>query len=277
MHVGAVLQFWRGMPRRAAPAFQWAAWTTLGGGGMRHSGWRRVRHFTGGGVRTLQRWRRGGTYSGRSAAPRVLRTSDFAVARPDGVSKQPAFGSNLQRTICDPRGAQRAEFARVAGRCITGLPLRNPGARALIAANGGTGGWQMGRPVAGGDTATAATAGSAAHSGRSPITTLYDIDVGLRLRSLVLDYGYNDILCRAVRSYGYDDLTGYLRRAWRISGRHAGKGHAATQRLIRRPTTDEMCGDDSRDIAGLRLIRSSRLFSPTMSTRRRSTISPTPR
>jgi LTXXQ motif family protein len=53
------------------------------------------------------------------------------------------------------------------------------------------------------------------------------------------DYGYPDIYAGIFAPYGYDDLSGYM-----ASGGH-GRRHA------RLPPTAQLCGDDSRDVAGL--------------------------
>src|SRR5438445_182075 len=53
------------------------------------------------------------------------------------------------------------------------------------------------------------------------------------------DYGYPDIYAGIFAPYGYDDLTGYM--ALRPSGRRHGRTAPLAQ----------MCGDDSRNIAGL--------------------------
>jgi LTXXQ motif family protein len=59
-------------------------------------------------------------------------------------------------------------------------------------------------------------------------------------------YGYNDLYAGLFAPYGYDDLSGYLPSG--IGGNPVGAAPAAN------PAPDElsqMCGDDSRDIAGL--------------------------
>jgi hypothetical protein len=65
-------------------------------------------------------------------------------------------------------------------------------------------------------------------------------------------YGYNDIYAGMFAPYGYDDLAGYLPPA-------AGNGPVGTRRARGAPTAanpapdqlSQMCGEDSRDIAGL--------------------------
>ena len=65
------------------------------------------------------------------------------------------------------------------------------------------------------------------------------------------DYGYPDIYAGMFAPYGYDDLSGYL--AQRPSGRR----HRGTVPLA------QMCGDDSRAIAGLPIDQIARAVQPT--------------
>jgi hypothetical protein len=55
------------------------------------------------------------------------------------------------------------------------------------------------------------------------------------------DYGYPDIYAGIFAPYGYDDLAGYMAQR----GRGRGRGHGSV------PSLAQMCGDDSRDVAGL--------------------------
>ena len=76
------------------------------------------------------------------------------------------------------------------------------------------------------------------------------------------DYGYNDIYAGMFAPYGYDDLAGYLprERRSRAAGRRAPR-HAAAPSL----TPDQlaqMCGDDSRDIAGLPIDQIQQAIQP---------------
>jgi len=105
-------------------------------------------------------------------------------------------------------------------------------------------------------TAMAATAGSARCSGRSPITTCtayamwgYGDDP-----PRFWDYGYNDIYAGMFRSLRvYDDLAGYLPPG--IGGKScSARGRRSRAFASTNPAPDQltqMCGDDSRDIAGL--------------------------
>jgi hypothetical protein len=65
-------------------------------------------------------------------------------------------------------------------------------------------------------------------------------------------YGYNDIYTGLFAPYGYDDLTGYF-----PEGAAPERRSAAPDRLA------QMCGDDDRDIAGLRIDQIQQAIEPT--------------
>jgi len=65
------------------------------------------------------------------------------------------------------------------------------------------------------------------------------------------DYGYPDIYAGIFAPYGYDDLSGYL------GPRPSGRRHGRTAPLA------EMCGDDSRNIAGLPIDQIQLAVQPT--------------
>ena len=73
------------------------------------------------------------------------------------------------------------------------------------------------------------------------------------------DYGYNDIYAGIFAPYGYDDLAGYLPpSAERLStgiGR-PGRGRATSDQLA------QMCGEDSREIAGLPIDQIQQAIQP---------------
>jgi hypothetical protein len=66
---------------------------------------------------------------------------------------------------------------------------------------------------------------------------------------LFWDYGYNDIYAGLFAPYGYDDLIGYVPPGG--SGRQVTAGPASGARAEMPDQLAQMCGEDSRDIAGL--------------------------
>jgi LTXXQ motif family protein len=71
-------------------------------------------------------------------------------------------------------------------------------------------------------------------------------------------YGYNDIYAGLFAPYGYDDLTGYLPES-------TGSNPAAPASRAASPAPNElsqMCGEDSRDIAGLPIDQMQQAIQP---------------
>jgi hypothetical protein len=64
------------------------------------------------------------------------------------------------------------------------------------------------------------------------------------------DYGYPDIYAGIFAPYGYDDLAGYM------VPRASGRGHGRVLSLA------QMCGDDSRDVAGLPIDQIQQAIQP---------------
>jgi hypothetical protein len=76
-------------------------------------------------------------------------------------------------------------------------------------------------------------------------------------------YGYNDIYAGMFAPYGYDDLTGYLPAS--PGGIPAGTAQASPAALAANPAPDQlsqMCGNDSRDIAGLPIDQIQQTIAP---------------
>jgi hypothetical protein len=140
--------------------------------------------------------------------------------------------------------------------------LRNPGTRALIAASAATAGWHNGR---GGGWWQH---GNGGYGWVGPLFwpfAYYDIyDYALwgdpsfwGYGYPFWGYGYNDIYAGIFAPYGYDDLSGYLPS--RSGGYRGGAAPAAD------PAPDELsqlCGDDSRDIAGLPIDQVQQAIQP---------------
>lgn len=136
----------------------------------------------------------------------------------------------------------------VAGALTNRTALRNANARAQIVATAATAGWHGGRN------------GWWRHRNGGygwvgplfwPFAyyDIYDYAMWGYDYAPFWDYGYNDIYAGLFAPYGYDDLTGYLlqgRSDPRVRGRRVvGAPTASADQLA------QMCGEDSRDIAGL--------------------------
>ena len=159
------------------------------------------------------------------------------------------------------RNALRARS--VAGALRNRNGLRNPNARAAIASNAALAGWRNGR-------------GRGwwrhGHGGYGWVGPLfwpfayYDVYGytlwGYGYDPSFWDYGYNDIYAGLFTPYGYDDLAGYLPQG-------GGSRPSVPQSATSSPLNDDdaqlsqMCGDDSRDIAGLPIDRIQQSIQPT--------------
>jgi hypothetical protein len=74
-------------------------------------------------------------------------------------------------------------------------------------------------------------------------------------------YGYNDIYAGVFAPYGYDDLTGYLPPSGGSAGVTVGQAPGA-RRSAMPDQLAQMCGEDSRDIAGLPIEQIQQTIQP---------------
>jgi LTXXQ motif family protein len=227
-----------------------------GGGGGRHfGGGGGVRHFSGGS---------GGArhFGGRSTGPR---SSARAISRGGGrtaFSRNRTSGGNRNANLRS-RAVHRALSSHaVAGALHNSSALRNPGTRARIAATAATAGWHDGRGRGWWRH------GHGGYGWVGPLFwpfayyDMYDYTMwGYGDDPSFWDYGYNDIYAGMFAPYGYDDLTGYLPAG--NGGNRAGSAQQST--ATTNPAPDQltqMCGDDSRDIAGLPIDRIQQAITP---------------
>jgi hypothetical protein len=159
----------------------------------------------------------------------------------------------------------------VAGALHNRTALQNPRMRAQIAASAATAGWLNGRGGRNGWWRH----GNGGYGWVGPLFwpfayyDLYDYAMwGYGYDDPFWDYGYNDIYAGLFSPYGYDDLAGYLPLSsgyfppssggTRARARQARNANAAA-------STDQlaqMCGDDSRDIAGLPIDQIQQAIQP---------------
>jgi len=156
---------------------------------------------------------------------------------------------------------QRALNSRsVAGALHNRTALRNPNTRAQIAASAATAGWQHGRGRNGWWRHR-----NGGYGWVGPLfwpfayDDWYDYTMwGYGDDASFWDYGYNDIYAGIFAPYGYDDLAGYLPPSVNGSQPASSTPAAAT-------TSDQlaqMCGDDSREIAGLPIDQIQQAIQP---------------
>ena len=261
-----------------------------GGGGGAHFGGGGGAHFgSGGGMRMGG----GGAHFGGAhigGAPRLggrPATSRF-TARP-GFRAQRSFagrgrspnrlashgpasvnGNRNAATLSPNRGANaRSKAVRnalnsraVAGALHNRAGLRNPDTRARIAATAATAGWHDGRSRNGWWQHR-----NGGYGWVGPLFwpfayyDIYDYAMwGYGYDDPFWDYGYNDIYAGIFSPYGYDDLAGY----WPQGGSNA-QASARQGSGVQTATPDQlaqMCGEDSRDIAGLPIDQIQQAIAP---------------
>jgi hypothetical protein len=143
----------------------------------------------------------------------------------------------------------------VAGALHNRTALLNPNARAQLVASAATAGWR-GRDGRGGWWRHS-------HGGFGWVGPLfwplayydiYDYALwGYGYDPLFWDYGYNDIYAGLFSPYGYDDLVGYLPAGGGGSQVTVGRAGGGSTRSssARSEQLAQLCGDDSREVAGL--------------------------
>ena len=244
-----------------------------GGGGARFSGGMRGgggSRFSSGGGRHFS-----GRPSGvsRSAARPSFRGNRSFSARSGSANRRATFNANQKSwpecgNIKQSRNANlRSNAVRHAlnSRAVAGAlrnrgALHNPGIRAMIAASAATAGWRHGR---GGNGWWRHRNGGYGWVGPLfwPFAyyDIYDYAMwGDGCDPSFWGYGYNDIYAGMFAPYGYDDLTGYL-----PSGARQSPGRRRTSAANPAPDQlSQMCGEDSRDIAGLPIDQIQQAIQP---------------
>jgi hypothetical protein len=154
----------------------------------------------------------------------------------------------------------------VAGALRSPTALRNPGNRARITASAATAGWHNGRDAAHGWWRH----GNGGYGWVGPLywpfayNDMYDYGMwGNGYDDSFWGYGYDDIYAGLFAPYGYDDLAGYLPQAT-IPNPSSG-APASPAATTAAPTSQlaQMCGQDSRNIAGLPIDQFQQAIQPT--------------
>jgi hypothetical protein len=252
-----------------------------GGGGMRAGGGG-GRHFGGGGGGRQFSGRPAVSRSRSAAQPSVRGNRSAVVHNTPGNSadrranfnntQTPALGQN--RTGDGRTARLRSDAVRsalnsrsVAGALHNRSALRNPGTRAQIAASAATAGWHYGRDGRGGNGWW--RHGNGGYGWVGPLFwpfayyDMYDYAMwGDGADASFWGYGYNDIYAGMFAPYGYDDLTGYLPSG---TGSNPVGTQASSASPAANPPPDQlsqMCGEDTRDIAGLPIDQIQQAIQP---------------
>jgi hypothetical protein len=262
-----------------------------GGGGMRFSGAPRA----GGGPRISATPRVGGAprFAGRPAISRFAGRPSFRGQRSVAVHSGPsraagraaalrsnaainrnaAIGRNANASIGPNKTATVKSNAvrnvlsssSVSGALRNNTALRNPNARAQILASAATAGWHDGR---GGHGWWRHRHGGFGWVGPLfwPLAyyDIYDYTLwGYGYDPLFWDYGYNDIYAGVFAPYGYDDLIGYLPAGGALAQVTVGRARgASTAPTATSGQLAQLCGDDSREIAGLPIDQIQQVIQP---------------
>jgi hypothetical protein len=207
--------------------------------------------------------------SSRAASRAAARASRAAAVNANraaalNANRGATLSQNRNATLSQNRSANLRSAAvqnalnshSVAGALRNRTALRNPNTRAQVVATAATAGWLGGRRGRDGWWRHA-------HGGYGWVGPLfwpfayydlYDYALwGYGYDPYFWDYGYDDIYAGLFYPYGYDDLVaympsgggGYRGALGQASGQASGARTAVPDQLA------QMCGDDSRDIAGL--------------------------
>jgi hypothetical protein len=173
------------------------------------------------------------------------------------VSFRSSAGFSRNRAFAVQNVRTNALNSRAFSRTMSNAgALRNPGIRAQIAAGAAIAGWHNGRSGSGWWRHS-----NGGYGWVGPLFwpfayfDIYDYAIwGNGVGASFWGYGYDDIYAGMFAPYGYDDLAGYLPPRGSLA---PGNPNAAPDRLA------QMCGEASRDIAGLPIDLIQQAIEPT--------------
>jgi hypothetical protein len=172
------------------------------------------------------------------------------------------IGQNRTATVRSNAVRNALNTRSVAGTLRNGAALRNPNARAQVLASAAMAGWHNGR---GGNGWWRHRHGGFGWVGPLfwPLAyyDIYDYTLwGYGYDPLFWDYGYNDIYAGVFAPYGYDDLIAYLPPGAGGSQGTVGRARSASAAVPNQLA--QLCGDDSREIAGLPIDQIAQVIQP---------------
>ena len=231
-----------------------------GGGGMR----------AGGGARFSARPSISRSYARPSAGGNFARSTGRGAGSRSATTGSPTptarFNVKLDSNVKSSAVRETLNSRSVAGALRNTSALRNPNTRARITATAATAGWHNGRDGGNGWWRH----GNGGYGWVGPLywpfayNDMYDYAMwGNGYDDSFWGYGYDDIYTGLFAPYGYDDLTGYLPQTGTSPG---ASGTASPATAAPGAPTDQlaqMCGQDSRDIAGLPIDQFQQTIQPT--------------
>ena len=237
----------------------------LGGGGGMRGGGGGARHISArpaisrSAARPSSRVNRASTVhpSNNAVGQRTpLNTTGNATRNAGNVTRTANVKSNAVRNTLNSRS--------VAGALRNTSALRDPRSRSHITATAATAGWHDGRDGGNGWWRH----GNGGYGWVGPLYwpfayyDMYDYATwGYGYDDSFWGYGYGDIYAGIFAPYGYDDLTGYLPQ---YASSNPGETTPAAGAVPAVPDQlTQMCGADSRDIAGLPIDKFQQAIQPT--------------
>ncbi len=194
--------------------------------------------------------------------------SNNAVGRTTPLNATGNATRNANRTV-NPNLRSHAVRTTLKGSSVAGAlrrtsALRNSSNRARITASAATAGWHNGRDGGNGWWRH----GHGGYGWVGPLYwpfayyDMYDYAMwGYGYDDLFWDYGYGDIYAGIFAPYGYDDLTGYMPQY--AAGNPSETTPAPGAPAAAPDELTQMCGADSRDIAGLPIDQIQQAIQPT--------------
>jgi hypothetical protein len=183
---------------------------------------------------------------------------------PSGRNRTATFNSNPRANARSRAVRNALTSSAVAGALHNHASLRNPNARAHITANAATAGWHDGRGRNGWWRHR-----NGGYGWVGPLFwpfayyDMYDYAMwGYGDDPGFWDYGYNDIYAGLFAPYGYDDLAGYLPQGTGGGQPSSGRPASGSAAAPAPEQLTQMCGEDSRDIAGLPIDQIQQAIQP---------------
>ena len=250
-----------------------------GGGGSAHfSGGGGRAHFSGGGARHVSAspaisrsavspsLRGTGSRGNRSLAAHTPASNAVGQRTLYNSTEKPTRGANVNPNLKSNAVRKTLASPSVAGALRNSSALRNPNSRSNITASAATAGWHNGRDGRNGWWRH----GNGGYGWVGPLYwpfAYYDL-YGYAMWGYGYDdsfwgYGYGDIYAGIFAPYGYDDLAGYLPQYASGNPNNVGQTAPAPSATAAPDQLTQMCGADSRDIAGLPIDQFQQAIQPT--------------
>ena len=208
-----------------------------------------------------------GARGNRSAVVHNPSNTSVGQRTPLNATRNATRNANVNPNLKSHAVRSTLNSSAVAGALRNRSALRNPGGRSHITAAAATAGWHNGRDGRNGWWRH----GNGGYGWVGPLYwpfayyDMYDYAMwGYGYDDSFWGYGYGDIYAGIFAPYGYDDLTGYLPQYESRNPSDVGQTAPAPGTPAAAPDQlTQMCGEDSRDIAGLPTDQVQQAIQPT--------------